>query len=55
MLRQPENSIRIEPERERRRAGISAKSTCSDWQYRCIVTDENGSKVTSDAAKLTVR
>jgi hypothetical protein len=34
---------------------ITAKSTCNDWQYRCIVTDGNGSTVTSDAAKLTVK
>ena len=34
---------------------ISAKATYNGWQYRCIVTDENGNKVTSSAAKLTVK
>ena len=34
---------------------INAKSTYNNWQYRCIITDGNGAKTNSDAAKLTVK
>ena len=34
---------------------INAKSTYNNWQYRCVITDGNGAKTYSDAAKLTVK
>ncbi len=34
---------------------INAKATYNGWQYRCVVTGENGSNAISDAAALTVK
>ena len=34
---------------------IKAATKYNGYQYRCIITDENGNKVTSKAVKLTVK